>query len=195
MKRLLSLTLTLAVIVLAVPIFAYTSVKSSKSNASARVTVTKVNPIDHTFTATANGQELTFDAKTLTTPPAIGDVLDVTYAPPAKPGETIYAATTVRSSKANSSARTVTTSAPNSVMTGKVVSVDKVANTFTVMANANHVVFSVKKGQALPEIGKILDITYIPVPPGRPATPNGPFAVTNLNSSRSNISKTKADTN
>jgi hypothetical protein len=55
--------------------------------------------------------------------------------------------------------------------------VNKVANTFTVMTKGNTVVFTMKKGDALPEVGKIMDITYIPTPPGRPATLSGPFTV------------------
>jgi hypothetical protein len=78
--------------------------------------------------------------------------------------------------------------ATTKMMTGKVFSVDTAANTFTIMTKDNSkIIFSVKKGEALPVVGTILDITYIPTPPGRPATPGGPFTVTNLDFSRINI--------
>jgi hypothetical protein len=99
--------------------------------------------------------------------------------------------TTVKGSKSNGSERMTS---PNNVMSGKVVSVDKVAHTFSVVANGKQVTFFANK-LMLPDVGKMMDIHYIQPTPGGPMeattiqpTPGGTFAVTNLNSSRSNIS-------
>jgi hypothetical protein len=141
-KRMLTLALALAFVVLAVPIHGTTTIKSTKSNASLRVTVTNVNPENHTFTGTADGKELTFDAKNLTTSPVVGDVIDIKYTQTTG-GPMVATATTVHGSKSNSSYREgAPTSAPT-VITGTVTKVNP-DNTFTVTANGQELTVDAK---------------------------------------------------
>ena len=90
------------------------------------------------------------------------------------------AATTVKSSKSNSSDRLAADIAAAKQMTGKVTGVDIQAKTFTVMAKGKSVVFSAAKLNKLPTVGEMVDISYT-------ETPGGPMEAINLNSSRSNI--------
>lgn len=90
------------------------------------------------------------------------------------------AATTVKSSKSNSSDRVAADQASPKLLTGKVTAVNSQAKTFTVMAQGKAVVFSAAKLSKLPTVGEIIDITYT-------ENPGGPMESINLNSSRSNI--------
>lgn len=91
------------------------------------------------------------------------------------------AATTVRGTKSNGSAREADDKATPKLMTGKVTEVDNQAKTFTVMTKGKAVVVSGAKLKALPKVGEAVDITYTETPGG------GPVTCINLNSSRSNI--------
>jgi hypothetical protein len=71
--------------------------------------------------------------------------------------------------------------AMETMMTGTVTQVNEKAKTFTVMANGKEVTFSAREMKALPEVGRIIDITYTQT------TPGGPLNSISLNSSRSNI--------
>lgn len=72
--------------------------------------------------------------------------------------------------------------ATEQVMTGKVIKVDAKAKSFTVVSKGKQVTFSAAEQKGpLPEVGKILDITY------HQTTPGGPLQSIALNSSRSNI--------
>jgi hypothetical protein len=144
--------------------------------------VLSVNPGDKTFTVMPTGKSVSIifhdDAGAEKALLKVGDVIDVNYTQ-ATGGPMVAKMTKIRSTKSNASERQ---GAPaNKVMTGKVLSVNKETNAFTVMTKGNKVVFAMKKGDALPEVGKILDITYVQT------TPGGTFGVINLNSSRSNI--------
>lgn len=90
------------------------------------------------------------------------------------------AATSVKSSKSNSSDRVAVDKASPKLLTGKVTEVNNQAKTFTVMAKGKAVVFSASKLSKLPTVGEVIDITYT-------ETPGGPMESINLNSSRSNI--------
>jgi hypothetical protein len=91
-------------------------------------------------------------------------------------------ATTVKGSKSNSDNRSTQDKASPLVMTGKVTAVDPKAKTFTVTAKGKQFTFSAAELKGpLPEVGKILDITYTQ------ATPGGTLKSIALNSSRSNI--------
>jgi hypothetical protein len=90
------------------------------------------------------------------------------------------AATTIKSSKSNTSDRAAADQAASKQMTGKVTEVNSQAKTFTVMAKGKAVVFSAAKLGKLPRLGEIVDITYTETPGG------GPLESSNLNSSRSN---------
>lgn len=158
-------------------------------------TVTKVNSKrqtpkrdfgDRTFTVlTPNGAQVTFSAKEMKTLPAVGDVIDITYTQ--TPGGPPVATPTccVKGSKSNGSERVLsqqggTVDKDSKVMTGKVLRVNVKDNTFTIMAKGKEVTFFANK-LTLPEVGKIMDITYTQT------TPSGPLWSINLNSSRSNI--------
>jgi hypothetical protein len=150
-------------------------------------TVTQVNEKAKTFTVMANGKEVTFSAKEMRALPAVGDVIDITYTQ--TPGGPLVATSNccVRGSKSNSSDRVlsqqgrVDDKGSTKVMTGKVLRVNEKAKTFTVMANGKEVTFSAREMKALPEVGRIIDITYTQT------TPGGPLNSISLNSSRSNI--------
>jgi hypothetical protein len=150
-------------------------------------TVTQVNEKAKTFTVMANGKEVTFSAKEMRALPAVGDVIDITYTQ--TPGGPLVATPNccVRGSKSNSSERVlsqqgrVDDKGSTKVMTGKVMRVNEKAKTFTVMANGKEVTFSAREMKALPEVGRIIDITYTQT------TPGGPLNSISLNSSRSNI--------
>ena len=90
------------------------------------------------------------------------------------------AATTIRSSKSNSSYREAADQATPKQMTGKVTAVNNQAKTFTVMAKGKAVVFSAAKLSKLPTVGEIVDINYT-------EAPGGPLESIHLNSSRSNV--------
>ncbi len=95
------------------------------------------------------------------------------------------ATTTIKSSKSNSSERKqaglhAAGSASAQSMTGKVVKVDAMAKTFTILSHGKEVGFSAAKlNQPLPSVGAVIDIRYT-------QTPGGPLESINLNSSRSN---------
>ena len=100
---------------------------------------------------------------------------------PTKPPVSLEA-TTVKGSKSNSDNRSTQDKASPLVMTGKVTAVDPKAKTFTVTAKGKPFTFSAAELKGpLPEVGKILDITYTQ------ATPGGTLKSIALNSSRSNI--------
>lgn len=87
------------------------------------------------------------------------------------------AATTQASAAARNSGHAV-----EQLMTGKVIKVNAKAKSFTVVSKGKQFTFSAAdlKGP-LPEVGKIMDITY------HETTPGGPLQSIALNSSRSNI--------
>lgn len=87
------------------------------------------------------------------------------------------AATTQPSAAAKNSGH-----AMEQVMTGKVLKVDAKAKSFTVISKGKQFTFSAAELKGpLPEVGKIMDITY------HQTTPGGAFLSISLNSSRSNI--------
>ncbi len=160
------------------------TIKTSHSN-SYRVApkvmtgeVTKVNEKEKTFVVTANGKEVNFSARELKALPAVGETIDITYNQTA--GGPLVAAA-VKSSKSNSSERVAEDKGSPRVMTGKVTRVNKEAKTFTIVTKGEEVTFDGQELKALPEVGKVLDITYTQT------TPGGPLKSINLNSSRSNI--------
>ena len=63
------------------------------------------------------------------------------------------------------------------LMTGKVLEINAKAQTFTVTAKGKEVTFTTKL--SLPEVGKIIDITYT-------ENPSGPMEATTINTSKSN---------
>jgi len=68
------------------------------------------------------------------------------------------------------------------LMTGKVIKVDAKAKSFTVSSKGKQFTFSAAELKGpLPEVGKIIDITY------HQTTPGGPLKSIALNSSRSNV--------
>jgi len=91
------------------------------------------------------------------------------------------AATTVKSSKSNSSDRALVIKHAPKRMTGKVTEVDGRTRTFTILANGKAVVFSAADLGKLPKVGEIVDVTYEVTPGG------GPFKTSNLNLSKSNV--------
>lgn len=204
MKKLLTLALALALVALGSVSWAATSLNSSRGtqkkppdtaatnlNSSRsniyRVKVTKVNPKDNTFAVEVNFSV----AKPIPLPtprppsgtgvatqealPAIGDVIDVTYTQTTAGGP--LKATTIKGSKSNSSERLAAGQDPRlSLVTGKVTKVSEKDKTFAV-----EVTFSAKNLNApLPEVGKIIDVTF------NPTTPGGPLEATTINGSKSN---------
>jgi uncharacterized protein (DUF2147 family) len=187
MKKLLTLVLALALVALGSISWAATSLNSTRgmqkkppetmsSNLNSsrsnvyRVKVTQVNEKEKTFAV-----EINFSAKEVKTLPAVGDVIDIPYTQ--TPGGPPVAAPTccTKGSKSNSSDRVANDKDSPKVMTGKVMRVNARDKTFTA-----EVSFSAKNLKApLPEVGKIIDITYT-------QTPGGPLESINLNSSKSN---------
>jgi hypothetical protein len=158
---------------------AATIVKSSESYSSDRVAidkaslkllkgkVTEVNNQAKIFTVA-----VVFSAAKLSMLPTVGEIIDISYVE--TPGG--LAATTVKSSKSNSSDRVATGKASAKLLKGKVTEVNNQAKTFTVA-----VVFSAAKLSMLPTVGEIIDITYIETPGG------GPMEASNLDFSKSNV--------
>jgi len=90
------------------------------------------------------------------------------------------AATTIKSTKSNTSERVAADQATPKQMTGKVTEVNNQAKTFTVMSKGKAVVFSAAKLEALPKVDEIIDVTYTENPGG------GPMEATTINNSKSN---------
>ena len=65
------------------------------------------------------------------------------------------------------------------LITGKVMSVDPKAKTFTILSKGKEITFNASKLKTLPKTGEVIDVTYTDT--------GGPMEATNLNSSRSNI--------
>lgn len=146
------------------------NLNSSRSNIY-RVAGTVINQSGNTFTVMANGKQLTFSAAKLKDVPRVGETIDITYTQSA--GGPLEA-TTVKSSKSNSSERGAADQ-----LTGRVLS--QQGKTFTIMANGKTVTFSGAKLKDLPKVGDIVDITYT-------QTPGGPLEATTVKSSKSNSS-------
>ena len=89
------------------------------------------------------------------------------------------AATTIKSSKSNSSFRGAADQATPKQMTGKVTEVNNQAKAFTVTSKGKAVVFSAENLSKLPTVGQIVDITYT-------ETTGGPMKTTTINASKSN---------
>jgi len=141
------------------------------SSRSYRVAGTVINQSGNTFTVMADGKQLTFSGAKLKDVPRVGETIDVTYTQsPGGPME----ATTVKSSKSNSSDRGAADK-----LTGRVLS--QQGRNFTVMANGKTVTFSGAKLKDLPKVGDIVDITYT-------QSPGGPMEATTVKSSKSNTS-------
>jgi hypothetical protein len=67
-------------------------------------------------------------------------------------------------------------------MTGKVTKVNPKYKRLTIMTKeGKEVTFDATELKTLPDIGRMMDVTYTKT------TPNGPFKAINLNSSRSNV--------
>ena len=170
--------MVLAVAFIASPILAdkktpVPSVNSINLNSSRsyRVAGTVINQSGNTFTVMANGKQLTFSAAKLKDVPKVGETIDITYTQtPGGPME----ATTVKSSKSNSSERGAADK-----LTGRVLS--QQGRTFTVMANGKTITLSGAKLKDLPKVGDIVDVTYT-------QTPGGPMEATTVKSSKSNSS-------
>ncbi|HMH51412.1 MAG TPA: hypothetical protein VK548_14340 [Candidatus Acidoferrum sp.] len=162
--------------------------------------VTHVDHAAKTFTVNANGKAVTFGAANLATLPEVGATAEVTHQP--SPGG-MAQATTVKSSKSNTSERAGSAVPPSmgggtlapttgmtygqragspSVVAGKVTHVDPVAKTFTVDANGKPVTFGAASIDQLPKLGTMVDVAYTWA--GPPATPDA----TSVKSSKSNSS-------
>ena len=167
------------------------NLNGSRSNIY-RVVGTVTTQSGSIFTVMANGKQLTFSAARLKAVPKVGETIDITYTQtPGGPME----ATTVKSSKSNSSERgaadkgaTVSPPKNNSDrlqqdtqerLRGRVLS--QQGRFFTVMSNGKKVTFSGAKLKDLPKVGEIIDITYT-------RTPGGPMEATTVQSSKSNSS-------
>ena len=95
---------------------------------------------------------------------------------------TAKAASTIKSSKSNSSDRTAVDKASPKLITGKVSQVDPKTRTFTLQAKGKEYKFLFPKGGAQPKVGAVVDVTYTGAVGGAE-----PAQSINLNSSRSNI--------
>jgi hypothetical protein len=114
---------------------------------------------------------LTLVALTALFNPAFAQQKETPKSPPAG------AATTQPSAAAKNSGH-----ATEQLMTGKVITVDPKAKSFTVISKGKQFTFSAAELKApLPEVGKIIDIKY------HQTTPGGPLKSIALNSSRSNV--------
>ncbi len=124
-----------------------TTVKSSKSNSSekraaddktSQKTLTgKVIRVDQkvkTFGVTASGKEVTFDAQSLRTLPAVGDNIDITYTQTA-------------------SGQMQASSFVPSAITGKVIRVNEKEKTFVVVTDGKEVTLTALKMKVLPRVG------------------------------------------
>jgi hypothetical protein len=165
-----------------VPSVSSSNLNSSRSNTFRAATV--VSQSGNIFTVMANGKQVTFSAAKLKELPKVGETIDITYTqPPGGPME----ATTVKSSKSNSSEREAADKGAavdkqqdtQERLTGRVLS--QQGKTFTVMSNGKKVTFSGAMLKDLPKVGEIIDITYI-------QTPGGPMEATTVKSSKSNSS-------
>lgn len=105
--------------------------------------------------------------------------LVLTFALLAGFGMDAVAATSVRSSKSNSSDRMMDKSSPK-LLTGKVAAVDRRAKTFSVIANGKEFVFSAGMLSKLPAVGQNVDVSYA-------QSPDGQMNAINLNSSKSGV--------
>jgi len=129
--------------------------------------VTQVNAREKTFAV-----EVSFSAGSMKGDYTfkVGETIDVAYTQ--TPGGPMLA-TSVKSSKSNSSDRETTSA---QVMTGKLTQVNAREKTFAI-----EVSFSAAKLGTFPALGQIVDVTYTKDPNGRA------LAASNLNSSKSNI--------
>lgn len=145
------------------------AVNTSKSNT---YKVTAVDAKAKTFTAVVNGQTVTLDAAKMKAMPRVGDVLKAGGDDPAKqrtvcavvecdmgwgsgPCIKCFDYKTLRGGYGT----------PTS-MKGRVVKVDKAANTFTLHTDHGDVTFDAKALKAVLEVGKVYDITYTTKPGG-----------------------------
>jgi len=90
-------------------------------------------------------------------------------------------ASTVKSSKSNTSDRTVDKASPK-LITGKVSQLDPKTRTFTLKAKGKEYKFLFPKAGKQPKVGEVVDVTYTGAVGGAE-----PAQSINLNSSRSNI--------
>ncbi len=118
--------------------------------------VTRVSDRDKTLVIVADGKEVVFEAKLLRVLPAVGETIDITYTQ--TPGGPLQA-TTVKSSKSNSSESVANPPGGAPAMTGKVTRVNNRAKTFVLVVDGKEVTFSGPKLKALPVVGATVDLS------------------------------------